>query len=208
MQRLARFGIVTADKVIGASVGDIRLLAKRIGRDHPLALSLWDAGWYDGRLLACFLADPAQVTPGMMDRWAAGFDNWATCDTACFHLFDKAPPAFVKVREWAARNDEFVPRAAFALLASVALHDKKAGDAAFLDCLPLAGAAASDDRNFVKKGVSWALRSIGTRSPACHAATADLAARLAASADRTERWVGKDVLRDITRPLVRRKAGI
>lgn len=194
--------------MIGASVGDMRALARRIGRDHVLAEQLWNSGWYDGRMLACFLADPAQVTPGMMDAWAADFDNWATCDTACFHLFDKTPFAFAKVREWAGRNDEFVRRAAFALLASVALHAKKLPDAPFLECLTLCAGAASDDRNFVKKGVSWALRGVATRSPACHAATLALAERLAASADRTERWVGKDVLRDVTRPLVRKKAGV
>lgn len=204
---MARYGIVTADKVIGVSVGDIRAVAKRAGRDHALAQQLWDSGWYEGRMLACFLADPMQVTPEMMDRWAEGFDNWATCDTACFDLFDRTPHALAKVREWAARDEEFVRRAAFALLASVALHAKKLPDEALLECLPLIE-AANDPRNFVKKGVSWALRAIGGRRAGLHGACVALAERLAASPEPARRWTGKDALRDLTRPLVLKRLGL
>ena len=116
-----------------------------------------------------------------MDAWAADFENWAICDTVCFHLFDKSPHAWSRIRVWRRRKDEFVRRAAFALMASVALHDKKADDARFLPCLPMIEAAATDDRNFVKKGVSWALRGIGKRSPALRDPAIALARRLAAS---------------------------
>jgi 3-methyladenine DNA glycosylase AlkD len=204
---MARYGIVTRDRVIGVRVGDIRAVARSVGRNHALALELWDWGWYEGRMLACFLADPAQVTPALMDRWAADFDNWATCDTACFHLFDKTPHAFAKVREWAGRDEEFVKRAAFALLASVATHAKKLPDDGFLDFLSLIEAGASDGRNFVKKGVSWALRAMGNRKGLYQPCLA-LAEILGASSDPAMRWVGKDAFRDLSRQLVRRRAGV
>ena len=130
-------------------------------------------------MLAVFVADPAQVTPEQMDRWAHDFANWADCDTACFDLFDKSPHAFAAIDRWADAEGEFVKRAAFALLASLALHDKKREDAPFLERLTLVEAAAGDPRNFVKKGVSWALRAIGRRrSPALQAAARAVAERL------------------------------
>jgi len=195
---MARYGIVAA-KVYGVSVANIRALAKQMGRDHALADELWRTGWYEARLLAAFVDDPKLVTPAQMDRWAAEFENWADCDTLCFHLFDKTPHAFAKVDQWASDEREFVRRAAFALLASVALHDKKAEDAPFLDRLPLIEAAATDPRNFVKKGVSWALRGIGGRkSPALKAAARAMADHLAAS-DKTAKWIGRDAQREFAK---------
>lgn len=189
---MARYGIV-ASKVFGVSVANIRVLAKQLGRNHALADELWRTGWYEARLLAAFVDDPNEVTPAQMDRWAGDFENWADCDTLCFHLFDKTPHAFAKVDQWAPDEREFVRRAAFALLASVALHDKKAEDAPFLERLPLIEAAAADPRNFVKKGVSWALRGIGGRkSPALRAAAREVADRLTVSVDKTPKWVGRD----------------
>jgi 3-methyladenine DNA glycosylase AlkD len=200
---MARYAIV-ADQVFGVSVGDIRALGKRLGRRHDLAEPLWKTGWYEARMLVAFVADPALVTAAQMDRWARDFDNWAICDTLAFALFDRSPHAWRQVDRWAGRREEFVKRASFALLASLAVHDKTGADGPFLERLPLIEAAAVDGRNFVKKAVSWALRSIGNRGVALHAAALALATRLAA-ADRSaaERWVGKDTLRDLQRPLVR-----
>lgn len=195
---LARYGI-TAARVFGVSVGTIRQLAKRLGPDHALALALWDTGWYDARLLAVFVDDPAQVTVAQMNRWARDFENWADCDTACFHLFDKTPHAWGRVAAWSGRRREFEKRAAFALLASLALHDKRAPDALFLRSLHLVERAATDDRNFVKKAVSWALRGIGRRTPVLRRAALGVARRLAVSFDASARWVGKDAVRDLTR---------
>lgn len=205
---MPRFGIATADRVIGIRVGTIRGIAKGLGRDQALAEQLWDAGVYEARLLACFVGEPALLTARGMDRWTAGFDNWATCDTACFDLFDKSPLAWNAVHRWAADEREFVRRAAFALLAGLALHAKKLPDAPFLETLPLIEAHAGDDRNFVKKGVSWALRGIGMRNPALHAAAGALAERLSASPLPAARWIGRDAARDLARPAARRKAGL
>jgi 3-methyladenine DNA glycosylase AlkD len=140
-----------------------------------------------------------------MDAWAADFENWAICDTVCMHLFDRTPHAWGKVRAWSRRRDEFVKRASFALLASLALHDKKSSDAGFVRALPLIERAATDDRNFVRKAVNWALRSIGNRNKALNAAAIEVAERLAASDDRTARWVGKDALRGLRSPATRKR---
>jgi len=171
---MARYAI-HAEKVFGVSVGDIRKIAKELGRDHELAAALWHTEWYEARMLAAFVDDPKLVTPSQMDHWCRDFDNWAICDTVCFHLFDKTPHAFAKVAQWARKREEFTKRAAFALLASLGVHDKRAEDAKFEECLPLIERAATDDRNFVKKGVSWALRVIGRRSRELHADSVALA---------------------------------
>ncbi|HSX59648.1 MAG TPA: DNA alkylation repair protein [Tahibacter sp.] len=192
---MSRFAI-PSDKALGVAMRDVQAVAKRYRRDHALAEALWQTDIYDARMLACYIDDPAAVTAAQMDRWMRGIDNWAHCDTACFALFDRTPHAWNKIGQWATRREEFVRRGAFALLASVALHDKKAADAPFLRGLELVEAAAGDDRNFVKKGVNWALRAIGKRNATLRAAATAVATRLAASEDAAPRWIGKDALRE------------
>jgi len=203
-ENLARFGI-TASKAFGVSMANIQVLAKRLGRNHELAAALWDTGWYEARMLTSFVDEPARVTAAQMDRWCRDFDNWGICDTVCFHLFDKTPHAWAKVAQWSDKRDEFVKRAAFALLASLALHDKSAGDERFVESLRFIERAASDERNFVKKGVSWALRLIGRRNLALNAVAVTVARRLSASSEAAARWVGKDAFKELTSPLVMRK---
>ncbi|MFO0896572.1 MAG: DNA alkylation repair protein [Pirellulales bacterium] len=193
---MARYAI-PAENAWGIAVGDLRKYARQLGRSHALAQGLWQSGWYEARMLAAFVDEPAAVTPAQMNAWAGDFDSWAICDTVCFHLFDRTPHAWKKVGPWARRRDEFVRRAAFALLASLTVHDKQAGDSLFLGGLELVERAAEDERNFVKKSVNWALRSIGKRGPALHAAAVSLAERLAASDDPAARWNGKDALREL-----------
>ena len=198
-EMLPRYGI-DAPKAFGVSVANLHQLAKITGRNHEFALALWETGWYEARMLAAFVDEPERVTPAQMDQWCRDFDNWGICDTVCFHLFDRSPHAYKKVEQWAKRRDEFVRRGAFALMASLALHDKEASDDRFAKWFPLIEQGANDDRNFVKKGVSWALRGVGKRNPKLKAAAVKLAQRLATSEQRSARWVGKDVLRDLTRP--------
>ena len=206
---MARYGIV-ADKAFGVSVGAIQQLGKRLGRDHDLAAALWETGWYEARMLCAYVDEPARVTAAQMDRWARDFDNWGITDTLCFALFDRTPHAWKKVEQWSRRRDEFVKRAAFALLASLGLHDKQSGDEPFHRSLKLIEHGAFDERNFVKKGVSWALRVVGRRSLALHADSVDLAQRLAESPNAGARWVGRDALRELTsaklRTLMARRA--
>jgi 3-methyladenine DNA glycosylase AlkD len=202
---LARFGI-TAPKAFGVSVAKIRAIAKQVGKNHDLAEALWKTGWYEARMLAAFVDDPSLVSPAQMDRWCRDFDNWGITDTLCFHLFDKTPHAWKKIAAWNDRKAEFVKRASYALLASVALHDKKAADEPFLESLPWIERAAMDDRNFVKKGVSWALRSIGHRNALLRTECLALARKLAASTDPSSRWIGKDTIKDLSRPTRARAA--
>jgi len=201
---MARYAIVS-ENILGVSVADIRALAKRIGRNQQLALALWKTNIYEARMLAAFVSEPTRITPTLMNRWVRDFDNWAICDTLCFHLFDRTEHAWVKVKQWSDDPREFVRRAAFALLASLALHNKTAPDKPFLKCLPLIRRAATDDRNFVKKGVSWALRGIGRRNSALNAAAIELAQRLSNSTEPSARWIGRDALKDLTSPASRRR---
>ena len=198
LDNLVRFG-VTATNALGVSMTNIQNLAKRLGRNHELAAALWKTNCYEARLLASFVEEPSRVTSAQMDRWCRDFDNWGICDTICFTLFDRTPYAWDKVSKWSDAREEFVKRAAFALLASLAGHDKKATDRQFLDALPLIERAATDDRNFVKKGVSWALRRTGRRNAVLHAAALKLAQRLSESSNAAARWIGRDAVRDLTK---------
>jgi len=202
IEGLARYGIQT-NRAFGVPMGKLLSLAKRLGKDHALAAGLWESGWYEARLLAALVDDPRQVTRRQMNAWAADFDNWAVCDTACFHLFDRTPFAWQKVRQWATSPREFVKRAAFWMMASLTVHDKGAPDSQFLVCLPLIEKGADDERNFVKKAVSSALRSIGKRGLALNTAALAVAKRLSQSEQPGSRWVGKDALRELASPKVR-----
>ncbi|HET6861534.1 MAG TPA: DNA alkylation repair protein [Pyrinomonadaceae bacterium] len=194
---MPRYGIHT-EKAFGIGMANIHELARKIGRNHELALSLWQTGWYEARLLAAFVDNPAEVTTTQMDQWCRDFDNWGVVDTICFKLFDKTPFAFAKVAQWSKRKAEFEKRAAFALLASLSVHDKTAPTEAFERCLPLIEKAANDDRNFVKKGVSWALRTVGRRNPELHSQAVELAGRLSISSNASERWIGRAAVKELT----------
>ena len=201
---MARYGL-PAENAFGVSVGVLQRHAKQLGKSHDLAAELWATGWYEARMLAAFIDEPELVTPAQMDAWCRDFDSWGICDTVCMHLFDRTPHAWKKASAWSRRRDEFVKRAAFALLASLALHDRTTGDAPFLNGLVLIERAATDERNFVRKGVNWALRGIGERNHALHTAALDVAERLAASDDSTARWIGRDAMRQLERPAVQRR---
>ncbi|HEX6053260.1 MAG TPA: DNA alkylation repair protein [Gemmatimonadaceae bacterium] len=200
----ARYGI-TVTKAFGVPVATIQHIARGIGRDHELAVALWDTEWYEARMLTAFIDEPAQVTAAQMDRWARDFDNWAICDTLCFHLFDRTPHAWRKVTQWSGRRGEFVKRSAFALLASLSLHDKTSPDKPFLHGLRIIEREATDERNFVRKAVSWALRTTGRRNKALNAASVETARRLAESSDAVARSTGKEALRELTSPAVARR---
>ncbi|MCX6372099.1 MAG: DNA alkylation repair protein [Actinobacteria bacterium] len=213
---MARYGINVTD-AFGVSVYELRRMAKGLGTDHELALALWDTGNHEARTLASMVDDPAAVTEAQMDEWAAAFDSWDVCDQVTSNLFDKTTFAYEKVREWSAAESEWVKRAAFATAAALAVQDKTAPDERFLAILELVRREAGDGRNFVKKAVNWALRNIGKRNAALHAAALDTAAAILAAPDalaaadrrdpaaRSARWVARDALRELRSDKVLRR---
>jgi len=213
---MARYGINVAH-AFGVSVPELRRTAKALGSDHDLALALWDTGNHEARLLASMVDDPAAVTEAQMEKWATAFDSWDVCDQVTSNLFDKTRFAYDKVREWSAAENEWVKRAAFATAAALAVQDKAAPDERFLAILELVRREAGDGRNFVKKAVNWALRNIGKRNAALHAAAVDTAATILAAADdlaaadrrdpaaRSARWVARDALRELRSDKVLRR---
>lgn len=198
---LARFNIAT-DKAFGVSMSNVQKVAKGLGRNHELALALWETGWYEARLLTAFVDEPARITPAQMDRSAREFDNWALCDTLSFKLWDQTPHAWAKVKAWSGKREEFVKRTAFALLWSLTVHDKGAGNEQFVRGLALIEHAATDERHFVKKAVNMALRAVGKRNAVLHAAATAVARRLATFPESGARWIGTDALRELTSPAV------
>jgi len=204
---MARFGI-RGKKVLGISIPTLRSLAKEVGRDHRLAMQLWRTGIHEARILAAFIDDPRQVAEGQVDRWVADFDSWDVCDQVCGSLFDGTPFAWTKAVEWAGREEEFVKRAGFALMAYLAVHDKAAPDGAFVRLLPVIRREATDDRTYVKKGVNWALRQIGKRNARLHARALSEARRIAKIDSRTARWIASDAIRELQHPDHLRRLGV
>ena len=194
---MARYGI-TVDRALGGiPVPYLRSMAKRLRPDHSLALALWRTGVHEARILASMVDDPARVTERQMESWARAFDSWDVCDQVCMNLFDRTPFAWAKAEAWTTRDEDFVKRAGFALIASLAAHAKAEPDERFAALLPVVEAAATDGRNFVKKAVSWALRQIGKRNAALHPEAVAVAERLAGSPSTAARWVGRDALREL-----------
>ena len=200
---MARYAIPDTH-ALGVRMGDIQKLAKLLGRDHALALALWDTGVYEARMLCAYVDESDKVTVAQMDRQARAFDNWAVCDTLCFALWVRTPHAYGRIRRWSDHRREFVKRAAYALLACCALKDREAPDEEFVAGLALIERAATDERNFVKKAVNWALRGIGTRNAGLNRAAVALARRLTAHEAAAPRWIGKDALRQLATPATQR----
>ncbi len=194
---MARFGI-KADKAFGVSVPALRKLARSIGKDHTLAQGLWDSGLHEARELATMIADPKQVTEDLMERWVKDIDSWDVCDHCCGNLWDKTPFAYRKAREWSRQPEEFVKRAAFSMMAALAVHDKAASDNAFIKFLPMIKRESTDERNFVKKAVNWALRQIGKRNRNLNRQAIKTACEIQKLNSKSARWIAADALRELT----------
>lgn len=193
---MARYGINT-ETALAVRIPELRAIAKKAGRDHAVALDLWASGIHEARILAALVDVPEQVGEAQMEDWVAGFNSWDLCDQVCSNLFDRTAFAWEKTVAWSNREEEFVKRAGFTLMACLAVHDKKAPDDAFLALLPVIERESTDPRNYVKKAVNWALRGIGKRNRRLHGPALKLARDLAASADRTARWIGRDAAREL-----------
>ncbi len=201
---MARFGINTKS-AYGISVTELRKLAKEKKKDHGLAAALWNSGVHEARLLACFIDDPGQVTESQMDSWVRDFDSWDLCDQCCSSLFDKTAFAREKVALWSAREEEFVKRAGFVLMAALAVHDREAEDRVFEDFLRIIIREASDPRNYVKKAVNWALRQIGKRNIHLNEAAILAALEVKDIDSKAARWIASDALRELRSEAVQKR---
>ena len=197
VEGMARYGINPKNN-LGISIYKLRSIAKEIGKDHDLALKLWESGIHDARLLACFVDTPSSITGEQMDSWAKDFDSWDICDQACTSLFDLTPLAWTKIFEWAERNEEFVKRGAFSLIAGLSVHDKNADDKKFERLLPLIKKNSTDERNYVKKAVNWALRNIGKRNMTLNRKAIKIAEEIKKIDNSTARWIANDTIRELT----------
>ncbi len=194
---------ITGAHMIGVSIPDLRSLAKEIGTDHAIAESLWQTGIHEARILAGMVDDPLLVTPAQMDRWTADFDSWDVCDQVCGNLFDKTKYPYKKIVQYAKDTREFVRRTAFTLMAALAVHDKAACDAQFVAFFPLIEKYSTDDRNFVKKAVNWALRQIGKRNATLHPLAIALAEKIGRQESSSAKWIARDALRELRSEAVR-----
>jgi len=196
IEGMARFGM-TAEGRLGVRVPEMRKLAKELGKDHELALEMWKTGIPEARIVAALIGEPEKLTEKQMEDWVKDINSWDVCDQVCMNLFDKSPLAWKKIIDWSGREEEFVKRTAFSLIASLAVHDKEADDQKFIDLLPLIKREASDERNFVKKTVNWALRSIGKRNPNLNKAAMRTAEDIHRIDSKSARWIASDALREL-----------
>ena len=201
---MARYGISTTN-ALGVSVPELRRVARRMGNDHDRALALWTTGVHEARILASMTDEVERVTSSQMDAWARGFDSWDVCDQVCGNLFDRTPHAFQRAKAWSARGSEFVRRAGFATMACAAVHRKDVGDEPFEAFLPMIVGASTDERNYVKKAVNWALRQIGKRDSALNRRAIATAKEISGLTSGAARWIAADALRELTSPEVQNR---
>ena len=193
---MGRFGMAT-DQRLGVPVPDMRKIAKDVGRDHALAVELWKTGVQEARIVAALIDVPEKVTDDQMEAWVIDFNSWDVCDQVCLNSFEKTLYSQQKIIEWSEREEEFVKRAAYALIAGLAWHDKEAADDQFIGYFPVIKSGATDERNFVKKAVSWALRTIGKRNLRLNKAAIEAARELQKIDSRAARWIASDTLREL-----------
>jgi 3-methyladenine DNA glycosylase AlkD len=201
---MARYGIATG-KALGVSLPDLRRMGRDIGKNHDLALGLWHTAVHEARMLAGMIDEPSRVTASQMDSWVRDFDSWDLCDQVCSNLFDRTRFAFSKAEQWSRRKPEFEKRASFSLMAATAVHRKDVGDEPFEAFLPLIRASATDERNYVKKAVNWALRQIGKRNARLNRLAIATAEEIRSIDSKAARWIASDALRELTSDAVRNR---
>jgi 3-methyladenine DNA glycosylase AlkD len=199
---MAKYGIMV-EKRLGVAVPDMRKLSKELGRDHKLALDLWRTGIAEARIVAGMVGDPAKLTEEQMEEWVKGIDSWDVCDQVCMNLFEKNQLAWKKIIDWSEREEEFVKRTAFSLIACLAWHDKQASDEQFIELFPIIIREATDERNFVKKAVNWALRNIGKRNLNLNQAALEAAKEIKRLDSKTARWIAANAIRELESDPVR-----
>jgi 3-methyladenine DNA glycosylase AlkD len=206
LEGMGRFGMVT-EKRLGVSIPSIRAISKELGKDHKLAVQLWETGIPEARILAAMVEEPDKLSESQMEDWVKGIDSWDVCDQVCQNLFEKSPIAWKKVKDWSGRDEEFTKRTAYALLACLAWHDKSAKDAEFIKLLPAVKKGATDERNFVKKAVNWALRNIGKRNLNLNKTAIKTAKEIMRIDSKAARWIASDAIKELSSSPVQRRLG-
>jgi 3-methyladenine DNA glycosylase AlkD len=196
LEGMARFGI-NVEKAFGMNSAVIKNTAKKIGKNHELALELWESGYHEARHVAAMIDEPDKVTNSQMNKWVKDFKSWDLCDGTCLYLFRNTKYAYDKIFEWAEKKEEFVRRTAFSLIAYLSVHDKKKDDKEFLKFFSLIIKHSVDERNFVKKAVNWALRQIGKRSLFLNAEAVKVAEKIRGIDSKSARWIANDALREL-----------
>ncbi|MFH1231055.1 MAG: DNA alkylation repair protein [Planctomycetota bacterium] len=204
VEGMARYGI-NSRNTLGISIPDLRAMAKKIGKNHPVAQRLWVSGIHEARILASMIDEPEMVTERQMERWVKDFDSWGVCDQVCMNLFDKTKFAYKKVIEWSKREEEFIKRAGFALMSCLAVHNKEMNDKEFKKFLPIIKRESIDSRNFVKKAVNWALRQIGKRNIYLNKQAIEMAEEIRKMESKSAKWIATDALRELTGPAIQRR---
>jgi len=201
---MAQYGMVT-DRRLGVSVPEMRKIAKDLGKDHKLAIELWKTKIPDAMIVAGMIDEPERVTDKQMDDWVKDINSWDVCDQVCMNLFEKTPLAWNKILEWSRRDEEFVKRTAFSLVACLASHDRQAEDNRYIKLLPIIEREATDERNFVKKAVNWALRNIGKRNLDLNRAAIETAKRIQLVDSKAARWIASDAIKELESRSVQRR---
>ncbi len=204
LEGMARYGI-KGEKRLGVPIPELRKVAKEVGKNHQLALKLWKTEIPDAMILASMIDFPEEVTEEQMEAWVKGFNSWDVCDQVCMNLFEKTPLAWKKINDWASRHEEYVKRAGYALIACLAWHDKETPDEKFIKLFPLIKKGATDERNLVKKAVSWALRNIGKRNPSLNKAALKTAEEIGGINSKAARWIASDTIRDLNSEATQRR---
>lgn len=197
VEGMARYGI-QSHNTLGISIPTLRQIAREAGKSHEQAADLWASGIHEARILASMVDDPKLVSEEQIERWVSEFDSWDVCDQVCSNLFDATPFAWQKAMQWSEREEEYICRAGFVLMACLAVHDKRARDEQFEAFFPVIISAATDGRNFVKKAVNWALRGIGKRNPVLNRRAIEIARQISQIDSSVARWIAADALRELT----------
>jgi 3-methyladenine DNA glycosylase AlkD len=196
----AYFGIKDVNNY-GLTVPQMREIAKKTGRNHELALELWKTKIHEAKHIAVMIAEKEKVTEALMEKWLKDFNSWDIVDGCCGTLFDKTSLAYEKAMEWSSREKEFEKRAGFAMMAMLAVHDKKAEDKKFEQFFPYILEQSSDERNFVRKAVNWAIRQIGKRNEKLCKKAIALSKKIRDKGDTASRWIAADALRELEKYL-------
>ncbi|MFR2649737.1 MAG: DNA alkylation repair protein, partial [Blautia coccoides] len=109
---------------IGVSTGDVRKLAKTVGKDNALAHDLWNTGYHEARLLAVLIVDKKQFSLQEAEAFMHDVISWDLCDHLCKNLLIQLKGYEDLIEKWCDAEATYMKRAAFTLMASAAIREK------------------------------------------------------------------------------------